>query len=563
MKIIRLYIKNYKSIQEIDIELSNKVNIFIGENSVGKSNIFSAIDWLLGAIYPSLNNVSHEDFYRGDMSSHLIIRIYFDDGHFLELTNEWRDQYGRKKSGLNLDGNTYVTDDIRQKYMSAYIGVDRKITENPANNRWTILGRLLRDINSRFMEESAIDEETGMEIKKPDLFRRRMQNLRNDTLFSVLDDDGNNIMEEFAKILQAETAKQLNRSPSEFSLDFNMYDPWNYYRTLQIIVDEAETGMKFRASDLGMGVQASITIAILKAYSKLKLKNQTPIIIDEPELFLHPQGRRNFYQIIRDLAENGTQVLLTTHSAEFIDLNNFNEIFLVRKKRECGTYIRCANPMDFVDDFYCRYKKDTTPEDIMERYRNAFENTGDSQKSSEALFARKVILVEGESEVLILPYLFNLLGYNYIAEGITIVRCGGKSELDRFYRLYCEYGIPCYIIFDGDSQNIGTKDECATIQKNKSILSLFGDSGDFPDNSVNDNFLGFTFRLEENLGIGEVGSAKALNLYRRVRATITKSEQVPVWVGTLIEKINNLPIEASSILQKRETTASLLAKLGF
>ena len=31
----------------------------------------------------------------------------------------------------------------------------------------------------------------------------------------------------------------------------------------------------------------------------------------------------------------------------------------------------------------------------MERYRNAFENTGDSQKSSEAMFARKVILVEG------------------------------------------------------------------------------------------------------------------------------------------------------------------------
>ena len=72
----------------------------------------------------------------------------------------------------------------------------------------------------------------------------------------------------------------------------------------------------------------------------------------------------------------------------------------------------------------------------MERYRNAFENTGDSQKSSEAMFARKVILVEGESEVLILPYLFSLCGYDEVAEGVTIVRCGGKSELDRYYRLY-------------------------------------------------------------------------------------------------------------------------------
>ena len=563
MKITRIYIKNYKSIKEIDINLSEHVNVFIGENSVGKSNIFSAIDWLLGPIYPSLNNVSHEDFYQGNMDAHLIIRIHFDDRHYLELTNSWTDQLGRKKSGLNLDGNSFVTDDIRQKYVSAYVGVDRKITENPANNRWTILGRLLREINARFVEESVVDEQTGMKICKAELFKEKMQKIRNDTLFSVLDDDGNNIMEKFAKILQTETAKQLNRNPEDFSLDLNMYDPWNYYRTLQIIVNEAETGMLFRASDLGMGVQASITIAILKAYSELKLKNQTPIIIDEPELFLHPQGRRNFYQIIRDLADGGTQVLLTTHSAEFIDLNNFNEIFVVRKKRECGTYIRSAKPSDFVEDFYCRYNKNTTERDIMERYRNAFENTGDSQKSNEALFARKVILVEGESEVLILPYLFNLLGYNYIKEGITIVRCGGKSELDRFYRLYSEYGIPCYIIFDGDSQNIGTKDEYATIQKNKSILSLFGNSGDFPDDSVNDNFLGFAYRLEENLGIGDVGSAKALNLYRRVRDTITKVEHIPTWVGILIEKIKNLPFEASSILQKRESATSILARLGF
>ena len=44
-----------------------------------------------------------------------------------------------------------------------------------------------------------------------------------------------------------------------------MYDPWNLFRTLQIMVNEEDTGLTFRASELGMGVQASITIAILKA----------------------------------------------------------------------------------------------------------------------------------------------------------------------------------------------------------------------------------------------------------------------------------------------------------
>ena len=341
MKITRLFIQNYKSIKNIDISLSDQVNVFIGENSVGKSNIFAAINWVLGPIYPSFNNVSKEDFYRGDVDAHVIIRIYFDDGHFLELTNCWRDRNGYHKSGLNLDGFQYVSDDIRQRYISALIGSDRKVSENPATNRWTLLGRLLRDINARFEEEKILLPD-GTEESKVNLFKQEMERIRDEILFSVTDSDGNNLMQQFVSLLGLETARQLNRTPDEFRIDLNMYDPWNFYRTLQIMVNEAETGMTFRASELGMGVQASITIAILKAYSKLKLKNQTPILIDEPELFLHPQGRRNFYKIIRDLAQNGTQVLLNTHSTEFVDLEHFNEIFIVRKNREKGTYIRNA-----------------------------------------------------------------------------------------------------------------------------------------------------------------------------------------------------------------------------
>ena len=139
MKITSIYIKNYKSINEVNLVLSDKVNIFIGENSVGKSNIFAAIDWVLGPNHPSFNNFAKEDFYRGDTSAHVTIRIHFDDGHYLELTNLWRDRYGNSKSGLNLDGSLYVSDDVRQKYISALIGPERKVADNPASNRWTLL----------------------------------------------------------------------------------------------------------------------------------------------------------------------------------------------------------------------------------------------------------------------------------------------------------------------------------------------------------------------------------------------------------------------------------------
>ena len=552
MKITRIAIQNYKSIKNIDIKISDKVNVFIGENSVGKSNIFAAMEWVLGSVYPSFNNYPKEDYFRGNETAKVTITLYFDDSHFLQMTNKWYDKYGNEKSGLNIDGNGYVSDDVRQKYISAFIGSDRKISENPAANRWTVLGRLLRDINARFLEETETDPLTGELKSKSDVFKSEMQRIRDDILFSVKDDGGNNLMDTFTSILRSETARQLNRAPADFNVDLNMYDPWNLFRTMQIMVNEAETGMTFRASDLGMGVQASITIAILKAYSQLKLKNQTPIFIDEPELYLHPQGRRNFYKIIRELADNGTQVFITTHSTEFVSLDRFNEINIVRKSMDKGTYIRKAAAADFVADLKKRNGIESSEADLMFRYKDAYENTGDSQRASEAMFARKVILVEGESESLILPYFFDLLDYDYVAEGVTIVRCGGKSEIDRFYRLYSEFGIPCFVIFDGDKQNIGKDDEKATIKKNRGILCMFGCNDDFPDGIVHERYIGFEKRLEENLFIGDVGKAKALELYILTKKAIDNQEKVPEWVSKVIEKLNNLPNEAESILQREE-----------
>ena len=144
------------------------------------------------------------------------------------------------------------------------------------------------------------------------------------------------------------------------------------------------------------------------------------------------------------------------------------------------------------------------------------------------------------------------MDYDYVAEGVTIVRCGGKSEIDRFYRLYSEFGIPCFVIFDGDKQNIGKDDEKATIGKNHGILQMFGCNDDFPDGIVHERYLGFEKRLEENLYIGDIGRAKALGLYIRTKKAIDNPEKVPEWVSKVIEKLNNLPNEAESILQREE-----------
>ncbi|MBN8567766.1 MAG: AAA family ATPase [Flavobacteriales bacterium] len=548
MKIERIVIRNFKSVKHIDIACSSKINAFIGENSVGKSNIFDAINWSLGPVYPSFNSTLPQDHFMGDPSNDIKITLCFDDGKYLQLAENWIDQRQNQKSGLNLSAN-YITDIERQKYCSAYLGVDRSILDYSPSNRWSLMGRILLDINQMFKEQEVVNEETGEVQKKTDIFKTEIEKIRDEILFTVEDQNGTQVMKKFIETLQKETAKQLNRPENELKVDLNLYDPWNFFRTLQLVICENDTNLSFQASNLGMGVQASISIAILKAYSQIKLQNSTPLFIDEPELFLHPQAQRNFYKVLCELAEAGTQIFFTTHSPDFLNVGRFNETFIVRKNAIDGTYVRCAKPQSFVEDLLIRKNIASSEDDILLHYKNAYEETGDTQKANEAFFAKKIILVEGQSETLLLPYFFEKIGFDYIGKGITIVRCGDKSELDRFYRLYTEFGIPCFVIFDGDHHHAGTADEQDTILKNKALLSLFGIIADFPDNLVHEKHLGFFETLNENLGIPT--SKKGLKLYKHIKQNILTAENVPNWVTQMTEAIELLEDNTPSILLKQ------------
>ncbi|OQY68704.1 hypothetical protein B6D29_00405 [Microgenomates bacterium UTCPR1] len=536
MKITDVSIENYKSISKLHFKPNEGLNAFIGENSAGKSNILNAIYWLLGPVYPSFNSTQTEDRYLGNLDNKIKIQLTFDDGKTLELAEEWRDHRGEIKIGLNLGGG-YIKDEVRKEYCSGFLGVDRQINDYMPSNKWSLVGRILQQINEQFKSESLEDG-----TLKSDKLKDELKRVRDELLFSVKDADGNETMKKFITILQEESAKQLNKLPSEFKVDLNLYDPWNFYRTLQILVHEPDTSLDFRASTLGMGMQASISIAVLKAYSEINLNNKTPIFIDEPELFLHPQAQRNFYRILRKLAESGTQVFYTTHSPNFLSAGHFDEIFLVCKPKDNGTNLLQAEVDRFIKDLKIRTNTDTDEQTLLTHYRNACDETGDSQKANEAFFANKIILVEGSSESLALPYLFDLFEFDYIKEGITIVRCGSKNELDRFYRLYSEFGIPCYVIFDGDRHLDSTSEKDVNIGKNRELFRLLNEdlNSDYPDGQVKDRYLGFEDEFEQTLGFTVPQDCKGLSLYLMIKRQITNKESIPYWIKDVVEKINAL-----------------------
>lgn len=572
MKIREIYIKNYKSIKELKIKPNSGLNAFIGENNTGKSNIFEAINWLLGPTYPTFNSTKKSDHYFGDEKNKIFIKLQFDDGYTFELDES------KEKYNFSISQNGQWQKDLsslRERFCCAYIGNERTIVDYLPSDRWSLLGRLLQDINKKFLEEKIQDGDR--EVKKSEKLKEDLDKIRDNLLFSVENSEGKKIMSDFINIIKKESAEQLNRSTDDFEVNLNLYDPWDFYRTLQIIVNEKDIDLKFQASQLGMGAQASITVAILKAYSEIKLGGKNPIFIDEPELFLHPQAQRNFYKILRKVAnDKNIQIFYTTHSPYFLSLEYFDEIFLVRKTKDKGTYIRNANADEFLNDWAIRYSKNITSierkkelDKLRLHYKEAYEQTSDSMASTEAFFAKKIILVEGNSEALLLPFFFNKINFDWIKERIAIVKCGSKNEIDRFYRLYAELGIPCFVIFDGDKDK---NDDKRHKEINNALFKILKENSisDFPDSKIKDNYLGF--QNDFNFALKEAGykdvynesdpnkSIKGLSLFFKVKNQT--SIKIPLWVNEIKNKVLKLRNEAVSVLIRNDNKDLIRKKAG-
>lgn len=78
--ISRLIIRNYRSIEYIDLKFQNGMNLIVGKNNAGKSNIVSALNLLFGDKYPTYLTFEDKDFYKYKNNQKEI-----DDGYFWVL----------------------------------------------------------------------------------------------------------------------------------------------------------------------------------------------------------------------------------------------------------------------------------------------------------------------------------------------------------------------------------------------------------------------------------------------------------------------------------------------
>ena len=155
------------------------------------------------------------------------------------------------------------------------------------------------------------------------------------------------------------------------------------------------------------------------------------LLIEEPELYLSPHAQRHLYSVLRALAQQGNQILYSTHAPVFLSVDKLQELALVRHTPAGGTSLHQPEPLAEAEGF---------------RALSEFDS-----ERAELFLARCAVLVEGRTEKLIFPLLFDALGVDADKEGILVLECGGKGNMPLFARICNACDVPYVVIHDRDA----------------------------------------------------------------------------------------------------------------
>lgn len=294
---------------------------------------------------------------------------------------------------------------------SAILPAVRNINKELKINTWSWYGKLIKGIweNSDSGQKGLIDEKLN-EIKEI-----------TDNIFINATTD-----------IKEKIEKAIYHDSISFQLLQNTKD--DIYKGINIFVNDGVEGL---LEDKGTGIQSAIIIALFSYYCSKFHMNSSLLVVEEPEIYLHPQAQRvisnKFDEFVNLNSTNKNQVIITTHSSEFIRNTDIWNIIVV-KKVHGKTETKRIN----ID-------KDQNKE--LAKLQNII-----STKNSEIFFADKVILVEGAEE-----YLIPLVADNFYKENgyldnnnISVAKVGGKSFFKQYIELLTYLDIEYYVIADFD-----------------------------------------------------------------------------------------------------------------
>lgn len=455
IKLQELFVKNFKSIKEESFKLT-EFTALIGYNNGGKSNILDAANWLLKrsslrdkdfnnqdeeVIVEGLITGIKEDFLQRLSEKHRTSILPYVNNEMLEIQ---RIQSSPNESSTKIKLNIKsINDEGIAEWKPNPTGIDNAINylfpepiqikamddamKDVSNSSGSsTIGKLISEIIEPIQEKYGSEVEKAMsEIKK------------------IFDADGEKRAPELTAFDEQANSKLETLFPS---VSIKLHIPTPEIKevfksgTIKVYEDGKIEGIDI--TSLGTGAQRSIQMALIRQLAEVKKGHdvgltRTLLLIDEPELYLHPQAIEQVRVALKRLANEGYQVLFSTHSPIMVAAEDVSSAILIRKTQEKGTY--------------CRKRAEDAIIDIIKDAPKQLELMFNLGNSSQILFSETVLLTEGLTEHKVLPKIFEVIsGETLGMSKCALVRQGGVDNTYKSMNVLSAMDIPTKAIVDLD-----------------------------------------------------------------------------------------------------------------
>jgi putative ATP-dependent endonuclease of the OLD family len=262
------------------------------------------------------------------------------------------------------------------------------------------------------------------------------------------------------QVIEGQIGKFLSENfpKSKIEIEISKPELKQIFANAKILIDD---GVKDIIETKGDGIKRAVTFALLRTYVE-QLKEQKKLskgkeveeaveqptedlvdqpyvfLFEEPELYLHPNAQKILFEALENLTTENNQVFVTTHSPMFFSPRSTGTFIKVIKK-----YPTTGKP--FAKFYAVNLLKEVQAKDAFQII--CYEN------NTAAFFSDKVLLVEGDSDLIYIKEVSRLINsdWSFDNKNIPIISINGKSNIKRFVQFYNFFQIQCYCIVDSDA----------------------------------------------------------------------------------------------------------------